>query len=60
MPRYRITNNVTGVELGVYKGAHEDDALDAFARDCSYDDFADMCEGTPTLSADIDVTYVGD
>lgn len=60
MPRYRLTNNATGADLGEYRAAHEDDARDVFARDCGHEDFADLCESDPDASSDIEVTYVGD
>jgi len=34
---YTITAN--GTDMGVYWGADEEDALDAYARDAGYDDY---------------------
>jgi len=61
MPRYAITNTETGAELGEYRGVHPDDALDAFARDAGYDDYADWLAHAPNVDPnELDVEYVGD
>ena len=44
MPEYRITNRISGHDLGVYPGETEDDAIEAMARDAGYADYADLLE----------------
>jgi hypothetical protein len=39
MTSYRIYNEESGVEMGVYEGATEAEALDAMAKDAGYDSF---------------------
>lgn len=45
--RYRISSSHSSVELGVYEGANEAEALDAMARDAGYADHAAACEVAP-------------
>jgi hypothetical protein len=40
MKHYRISNETTGLELGVYEGETQQEALDAMARDAGYADHA--------------------
>ena len=35
------------VDMGIYEGDTEEDALDAMARDAGYEDFARACEVAP-------------
>lgn len=39
MKSYRVVQTVSGVDLGIYAGETEDQALDAMARDQGYDDY---------------------
>ena len=41
MARYLIENIKSGLILGSYDGASEDEALDAMARDAGYIDYSD-------------------
>lgn len=47
-PRYQIESARTGLVLGVYEAASEDDALDAMARDAGYSDYADALRVAPS------------
>ena len=40
MAKYQIENTQSGVIFGVYEGEDEKGALDAFARDAGYRDYA--------------------
>ena len=61
MPRYLITNTETGAQLGEYRGANPDEALDAFARDAGYDDYAAWLDHALGVDPnELDVQYVGD
>jgi hypothetical protein len=44
MNTYRVHNPVTFHEFGLYEASDPDAALDVFARDAGYRDFADACE----------------
>ena len=55
MGKYQITNTISGVELGVYEGATEAEALDAMARDAGYSDYAECCEVAPARQGEIAV-----
>ena len=55
------TPTESGVDLGENRGAHSDDALDAFARDAGYDDYADWLANAPNVDPnELDAEYVGD
>ncbi|MFH1268920.1 MAG: hypothetical protein ABIK89_24605 [Planctomycetota bacterium] len=41
--QYRIENAASGVDLGIYEGDTEAEALDALARDAGYSDHAEAC-----------------
>jgi hypothetical protein len=43
MTKYQIAVKTSGVDLGVYDGADEDEAVEAMARDAGYRDYAAMC-----------------
>lgn len=51
--RYELTNTLSGVELGTFEGKDGSDALDAFARDAGYDDYADLCSVAPAKPGEI-------
>ncbi len=44
MATYKISNRISGLELGTYKGATIEDALDTLARNDRYRDYVDACE----------------
>lgn len=46
MPKFAIAVRSSGVILGVYDAASEDDAADVMARDAGYQDYRDMCSIT--------------
>jgi hypothetical protein len=58
MPKYRITNRTSGIDLGTYDADNADDALDAMSRDAGYLDHADACKQTGTTGDDLDVREV--
>jgi hypothetical protein len=46
MKSYRIVQTVSGVDLGIYAGETEDQALDALAQDQGYDDYDELLSVT--------------
>src|SRR5690606_13550221 len=42
--RFRITNKVSGLVLGVFPGENEQDALDTMARDAGYANYAHILD----------------
>lgn len=58
MSKYLITNTHSGVEIGLYEGNTEAEALDAMARDAGYSDYTECCEVTPTRKGEITVLLV--
>lgn len=51
--RFQITAN--GMDMGMYEAPDEDAALDAYAQDAGYSDYADMTGRLPGAASD-DVT----
>lgn len=60
MKKWKIENRVSGVNLGVYEGPTQGDALDAMARDAGYRDYAEACEvtGESIENEDLDITEI--
>ena len=48
--------STAGVDMGVYEGETEAEALDAMARDAGYADYADACDVTGGSRDDLIVT----
>lgn len=58
---FRISNPASGLVLGIYEGDDKADALDTYARDAGYADFAAACAVTgddPDTDADLKVEEV--
>lgn len=47
MRSFKITNPNSGMDLGTFQGADEQEALEAFARDAGYGSYAEACEVAP-------------
>ncbi len=45
--KYRIESKVSGLVFGVWEAASKEEALDEYARDAGYDDYADLREQIP-------------
>lgn len=58
MRRYRIINTVSGVDLGIYEGETEAEALDLMAREAGYGDHADACKAAPVEQGELDVQEI--
>jgi hypothetical protein len=58
MPRYRIINTLSGVELGEYDGSDEHDALDTMAREAGYGDFHEACGVAPVADGELHIEPV--
>lgn len=47
MTTYKITNRISGADLGEYEADTEDHALDLMAQEAGYDDYADLLDRVP-------------
>lgn len=59
MNRYEISNQHSGLTLGIYDGEGEREALDAMAWDAGYTNYAAMCVVAPVQDGEIIVTIKG-
>lgn len=60
MGHYKIENLHGGMDLGVYEGNSENEALDAMARDAGYDSYEHLQATAPAPPGEIHVTAVDD
>lgn len=58
MAKFEIYNTLSGVALGTYEGATEEEALDAMARDAGYKDYSEALEVAPVTGAEIFVKKI--
>ena len=58
MSKFQIENTLSGIVFGEYEGETSAEALDAFARDAGYENFAAACEAAPVEEGEILVTEV--
>lgn len=56
--KYKITNTVSGIELGTYEGRTPEEALDAMAVLSGYRDYSHACEIAASASGEIVVEEV--
>jgi hypothetical protein len=56
MKKYAIHNALTGHCFGEYEAASRDDALDAFAREAGYENYAAAREVAPVGDNEVEVT----
>lgn len=59
MDRYEISNQHSGLTLGIYDGESEREALDVMAWDAGYASYAAMCVVSPVRDGEIIVTIKG-
>jgi hypothetical protein len=53
MKKFEIVNTLSGHSFGVYTGASPEAALDVYAKDAGYIDFADAQTAAPTENGEI-------
>jgi hypothetical protein len=58
MPQYQVENTLSRYVFGTYSAKSEADALDVYARDAGYEDFAAACEVAPVAEGEIVATLV--
>ena len=58
--KYSISNNYSGLEMGVYEAANEEGALDAMAKDAGYQDHADACKVAPIWDGEFSVVEISE
>ena len=58
MNTYKITNNVSGADLGTYEAEGWTQALDAMARDAGYESYQVLCLEVPADEGEIKVSEV--
>ena len=58
MTQFKITNLVSGTEIGVYEGKTKEEALDAMARDAGYADWAHSCAVAPVAEGELEVAEI--
>ena len=56
--KYEISNTVSGHVFGVYEGDTEQQALDAFAQDAGYADYASAQKTAPAQDGEISCVEV--
>lgn len=57
-PQFRIENIISGIDFGIYSGPTAIDALNEFARDAGYVDYAELDAEFPADPGEIKVTEV--
>lgn len=55
---FRISNKVSGAELGIYVAETADEALEAMAREAGYESYQDVCQVTGTDETQLIISEV--